>query len=81
MACVKGTQPRVNLRTDFKNKTCTFVQTLDSAIHRINRLQIKRLQIYMYRLANFNMLFQFVLTKFFQSELFSSLQNVDHVIN
>ena len=35
----------------------------------------------MYRLPNFNMLFQLVLLKLFKSELFSCLQKVDHVIN
>ena len=34
----------------------------------------------MYRLYDFNMLFQLVLTKFFQSELLSCLPKVDHVI-
>ena len=33
------------------------------------------------RLPNFNMLFLFLVTKFFESELFSCLQKVDHVIN
>ena len=32
------------------------------------------------RLPNFNMLFQFVLTTFFKSELFLCLPKVDHVI-
>ena len=35
----------------------------------------------MYRLPNFNMLFQLVLLKLFKSELFSCLPKVDHVIN
>ena len=34
-----------------------------------------------YRLPNFIMLFQLVLTKFFKSELFSCLPKNDHVIN
>ena len=34
----------------------------------------------MLRSLNFNMLFQLVLTKFFKSELFSSLSKVGHVI-
>ena len=34
-----------------------------------------------YRLPNFNMLFQLVQTKCFKSELFSCLPKVDHVIN
>ena len=34
-----------------------------------------------YRFPNFNMLFQFLLTKFLKSELFSCSQKVDHVIN
>ena len=34
-----------------------------------------------YRLLNFNMLFQFLLTKFSKSELFSCLQKVDQVTN
>ena len=38
-----------------------------------------RLKIYSF--VNFNMLFQFVLTKFFKSELFSCLQKVDHLTN
>ena len=33
------------------------------------------------RLPNFNMLFQFLLTKFFKSWLFSCLKKVDHVTN
>ena len=34
-----------------------------------------------YRLPEFNILFQLVLTKFFKSELFSCLPKVDHVVN
>ena len=34
-----------------------------------------------YRFPNFNMLFQFLLTKFLKHELFSCSQKVDHVIN
>ena len=34
----------------------------------------------MLRLPNFNILLQLVLTKFFKSELFLCLPNVDHVI-
>ena len=35
----------------------------------------------MYRLPNFNLLFQFMLTKFLKSELFSCLSKVDQVIS
>ena len=38
------------------------------------------IQLKILRLTNFDMLFQLVLTKFFKSELFSSLPNVDHVL-
>ena len=34
-----------------------------------------------HRLLNFNMVFQFLLTEFSKSKLFSSLQKVDHVTN
>ena len=39
------------------------------------------IRLRIYRLPNFNMLFQFLLTKLFKSELFSCLQKVDHVTN
>ena len=39
------------------------------------------IRLKMYRLPNFNMLFQFLLKKLFKSELFSCLQKVDHVTN
>ena len=39
------------------------------------------IRLKIYRLPNFNMLLQLVLTKFFTSELFSCLLKVDHVIN
>ena len=39
------------------------------------------IQLKIYRFPNFNMLFQFLLTKFLKSELFSCSQKVDHVIN
>ena len=34
-----------------------------------------------YRLLNFNMLFQLVLTTFLKNELFSCFANADHVMN
>ena len=37
------------------------------------------IRLTIYRLPYFNMLFKFVLTKFFKNELFSCLQKVDHV--
>ena len=42
---------------------------------------IVMIQLKIYRFPNFNMLFQFLLTKFLKSELFSCSQKVDHVIN
>ena len=39
------------------------------------------IRLKIYRLPNFNMLLQLVLTKFFTSELFSCLLKVDHAIN
>ena len=39
------------------------------------------IQLEIYMLPNFNMLFQLVLTKIFKSELFSCLSKVDHVTN
>ena len=39
------------------------------------------IRLKMYRLPNFNILFQVVLTKFFKFKLFSCLPKVDHVIN
>ena len=39
------------------------------------------IRLKIYRLPNFNMLLQLVLTKFVTSELFSCLLKVDHVIN
>ena len=39
------------------------------------------IRLKIYRLPYFNMLFQLLLTKLFEYELFSCLQKVDHVIN
>ena len=39
------------------------------------------IRLKIYRLPCFNMLFQLLLTKLFEYELFSCLQKVDHVIN
>ena len=51
-----------------------FEKVADQGAHTV-RLKI-------YRLPNFySMLFQLVLTKFFESELFSCLRKVAHVIN
>ena len=38
------------------------------------------IQLKIYLLLNFNVFFQFLLTKFLKGELFSCLQKVDHVI-
>ena len=39
------------------------------------------MRLRIHRLLNFNMLFQFLLTKFSKSKVFSCLQRVDHVTN
>ena len=54
---------------------------LFSAAVAIARLRVEIYGWKIHRLLNFNMLFQFVLSKLSKSELFSRLQKVNHVTN
>ena len=58
------------MRTSFQFSTAVAISTFE-ILH-------KRLKIF--RLPNFNILFQLVLTKFFKSKLSSCLLKVDHMI-
>ena len=59
-------------------KVVFLIQMLQTFGGRYNRY-FRDIRLKILRLANFNMLFQLVLTKFFKSELFSCLK-VDYVI-
>ena len=56
------------MHTSFQFSTAVAIATFE--------ILYKRLKIY--RLPNFNILFELVLTKFFKSKLFSCLLKVDH---
>ena len=63
---------------DWMAKVVFLIQMLQTFGGRYNRY-FRDIRLKILRLANFNMLFQLVVTKFFKSELFSCLK-VDYVI-
>ena len=58
-----------------------FLNTNPSNFRRPLRSLLLRYTAENYRSPKFNMVFKFLLTKFFKSDLFSCLQKVDHVVN
>ena len=69
------------LRLDWVERVVFPIQILLIFGSRCGLYFCRDIRLKIYRLPNFNMLFQFLLTIFFKSELFSCLEKVDHVIN
>ena len=74
--CMKNVTTQVRLG----GKSC-FSHTNPSNFPWPLRSPLSRYTAENYRLPKFNMLFKFLLTIFFKSDLFSCLQKVDHVVN
>ena len=62
-------------------KSCFSYTNPSNFLWPLQSLLLRYVWLKIYRLPNFNILFQLMLTRFFKSKLFSCLPKVDHVIN